>query len=601
VDSLVRFRYAFLAVLLTLLIPAPPLLRCQTYAIPDWARGCVWYRIIPDRFRNADTANDPVERDVFPEGNFRWAKSDWTANWYRRSITELLYSESFAITAPLRQYGGDFDGIISRIPYLDSLGINAVVLTPPFEGTSYHKFDITSYHHVDRHFGPQVQVDTAFLSREKADDPKTWYLTAADRKFVELIKALHDHGIRVMVDVQFAHVGANFWAFRDLLQKQEKSTYANWFYVEDWDRPETPLVSEFRYRSMWGITAFPVLRRDSLGLATGPRDYIFSSTRRWMDPNGDGNPSDGIDGWRVDLTSEISPVFWKDWMKHVLSINPQCLVIGAPAGENVPTPFHMEDNDVFGRHVSLFFLNERISPTQLDNAVVSLHGEGDYTVTDAHVNRIGDYETARVASMCVNRAVPYGAKDSWQANPSYVLRRPAAADRRLQQLLLLFQFTCPGSPLLYYGDEAGMWGANDPDCRKPMLWPDLEYEKECSLQVSGDSAVSPVAFDSSVYGMYRTFLRLRKDHIALRQGAMKTVLLDDVRMLYGYERHSGADRVYVLFNMSNTPQECRVFMKDVPSGARVDAVLEGLQFFTEKDGLSIILPPRSGTLLLPAL
>jgi glycosidase len=586
--------------LLLLLVPALPA-AAQQHQLPEWARGCIWYRIIPDRFWNADSGNDATERDLFPDGRRRWSRSAWTANWYELTETERAFSESFYVCAPLRQYGGDIDGIIARLPYLDSLGVDGILLTPPFEAGSYHKYDIISYHHIDRHFGPVVPVDTALLRRERPEDPKTWYFTAADRKFLELVRALHERGKKVVVDVQFAHVGANFWAFRDLLEKQEKSVYADWFYVDEWDRPETPEVSEFRYKSMWGISAFPVLRRDSLALARGPRDYIFASVRRWMDPDGDGNPSDGIDGWRVELAGELSPAFWGEWMAMVRAINPQCFVMGGPMPGGAPTPFHVEDNDIFTRNVSLFFLNERITPTQLDNAVATMHG-GDYLQADAHMNRIGNHETDRLASMCVNRAVAYETANSFETNPAYLLRPPSTAEElRRRQLLLLFQFTCPGSPLIYYGDEAGMWGGDDPDCRKPMLWRDLEFDDECARAVNGDTASYPVRVDSSVSARYHTLIRLRREHIALRQGAMKTMLLDDVRMLYGYERNSGADRAYLLFNLSNVAQECRLPMRDVPAGARVDAPLEGLRFFTEREGLVLVVPPLSGTILIPAI
>jgi glycosidase len=319
-----------------------------------------------------------------------------------------------------------------------------------------------------------------------------------------------------------------------------------------------------------------------------------------MDPDGDGNPSDGIDGWRVELAGELSPAFWGEWMAMVRAINPQCFVMGGPMPGGAPTPFHVEDNDIFTRNVSLFFLNERITPTQLDNAVATMHG-GDYLQADAHMNRIGNHETDRLASMCVNRAVAYETANSFETNPAY-LRPPSTAEElRRRQLLLLFQFTCPGSPLIYYGDEAGMWGGDDPDCRKPMLWRDLEFDDECARAVNGDTASYPVRVDSSVSARYHTLIRLRREHIALRQGAMKTMLLDDVRMLYGYERNSGADRAYLLFNLSNVAQECRLPMRDVPAGARVDAPLEGLRFFTEREGLVLVVPPLSGTILIPAI
>jgi cyclomaltodextrinase / maltogenic alpha-amylase / neopullulanase len=594
---------ALLLVIIVAQIMVPCMLaHAQGKNVPEWARGIIWYRIFPDRFYNGDSANDAMQSQVFPDKRFPWEISRWTSNWYQLTTKELMFDRSFYPNALLRQYGGDLEGVRMKLDYLQQLGVNAIIMSPLFEANSAHKYDIVSLHHIDRHFGPNVPLDTVFMNREAPEDPKTWYLTAADRTFFELIRELHRRGMKIVLDVQFAHAGVNFWAFKDLLQKQETSRFGGWFTVEDWDHPETPFASEFKYKSMWNIPAFPEFHKDSLGLAPGLKDYVFASIKRWMDPDGDGNPSDGIDGWRVELAGELNRRFWNDFMSFVKKVNPGVLVIGGKVDEQPwKSPFDLEDNESFPREVSLFFLNRRITPTQIDDALGTGRAELEFSEVDAHVNRIGDHETERMASMCVNATTPYDEGGSPQKNGNYRVRPPNDAERVLQRWLLLYQFTIPGSPLIYYGDEAGMWGGDDPDCRKPMVWPDMDFDRENAFLINGDTTAYTVAFDSSVYSFYQFLIEMRQKHIALRQGSYKTLLLDDVRMLYAYERHSGADRVYVIFNTGEASAECRLMLSDVVPGVRLFAPIEQISFIYEKEGLDIVVPPGTGTILIPRL
>jgi glycosidase len=472
-----------------------------------------------------------------------------------------------------------------------------------FESNSSHKFDVNSFHHVDPHFGPRAAVDTTFVAREAPGNPKSWYLTSADRTFLALVKALHDSGMKVIVDVQFAHVSVDFWAFRDVLEKQERSQYASWFSVDEWDRPETPFASEFRYQSMWNIPAFPRLHSDSLGYAPALRSYLFASTQRWMDPNGDGDVSDGVDGWRVELADEIAPVFWDQWSELVRTINPSAIIVGEPITEPPPGKkrFDLVNSDVFGGAAVRMILNRRATPSHFEQELNAERGALEFSDITAQINWIDNEETDRLASMCVNRDNPYDAGGNPLKNPRYLIRKPLREERALQRLLVLLQFTYPGAPMIYYGDEAGMWGGSDPDCRKPMLWPDREFEAECSSIVNGDPARYPMAFDSSVYQYYHALLELRGRNIALHSGSSRVVLMDDRRLVFGFVRQSGANRVYVLMNFSDEAQDCRLSLSDVLEGTKIDAPLQHLTFYADRDGLTVTLPPRAGAVLIPRM
>jgi cyclomaltodextrinase / maltogenic alpha-amylase / neopullulanase len=567
---------------------------------PEWARGAVWYLLIPDRFCNGDRTNDPTAASVFHDPKKNWEVSGWTSNWYRLSLKEQMSDPSFYSNAYLRQYGGDLEGISKKLEYLKNLGVNALILTPVFESGSSHKCDPDSYHHIDQHFGPKDARDTLLVKREIPEDPKTWCTTSADRRFYQLIDEIHRAGMKVVICAQFIHTSANFWAFKDLLQNQEQSKYGSWYEVEEWDKPETPKVSEFKYKSMWGINAFPKFRQDTLGLAPGPKEYIWAATKRWMDPNGDGNPADGIDGWCVDLMDDLPVRFWTAWTQFVKTLNPNAMIIHGQVDQS-EADNKLTDTDIgkiFGQNASLFLLNHRTTPTQFEVAM-GRHRAGISMVnTDIDINTIDNHETDRLASMCANRTLLYDEKNTPVKNPAYLIRRPSPGDRSLQKILVLLQLTYLGSPLIYYGDETGLWGGDDPDCRKPMLWPENKYDAENSFLINGDTTNYPVAFDSSIYSFYQILLKLRMDHIALRAGSMTTMILDDVSSIIAYQRESGADHIYVVINASDKPQECKLNLPDVVEGTRIEDPINHLYFYAKRDGISFVLPPSTGSILI---
>ncbi|MDH7515167.1 MAG: alpha-amylase family glycosyl hydrolase [Bacteroidota bacterium] len=568
--------------------------------VPAWTRGVVWYRIVIDRFCNGDPSNDPVAEDIFPEEPRPWTVSRWTANWYELSAEERAAGGSFYENAFLRHYGGDLEGLRLKLGYLKSLGVTGLVLTPVFESHSAHKYDADSYHHIDPHLGHREASDTAILNKENPTDPLTWGWTASDRFFIEVLRAAHDSGFKVVLDIQPAHVGVNFWAFRDVLRNQEKSPYADWFTILEWDRPETPFKSEFSYRALWDLPAFPLFRKDSLGLAKGPRDYVFASVKRWMDPNGDGDPSDGVDGWWVETAGALPVIFWDQWVDFVKRTNPDAVVIGAPLKDaSNKRVFDIEETDLFGKLVSRFMLNRKMTPTRFEAELSASRMKYPINDVDAQMLVIDNHETDRIASMCLNRNVLYDADNSPMDGSGYRAGKPDEAARRLQKLVTVFQMTYTGSPLIFYGDEAGMWGGDDPDCRKPMVWPDSVYDDEEFTGPDGETVRCAVVFDSAVYAWYRALLSLRSRHIALKVGSQTTLLLDDEHLLFAYMREAGADRVFVLLNAGDKPAEFRFPLPGVPEGLCVDAPLQNLAFYAERNGIALVLPPETAVVLVP--
>ncbi len=303
--------------------------------VPDWVTDAIFYQIFPERFRNGDPTNDPtrasLETEDVPES---WAISSWTADWYEKAAWEKEIKDDFYEGGVFhRRFGGDLQGVLDKLDYIEKLGINAIYFNPVFYGRSLHKYDGASMHHIDPYFGPDPEGDLAIIASETSD-PKSWQWTAADKLFLELIQQLHSRSIRVIIDGVFNHTGRDFFAFANLRERQQQSPYKDWYIVQHYDDPKTP-GNEFSYKSWWGFETLPEFADAPGGkdLHPGPKQYVFDITRRWMDPNGDGDPTDGIDGWRLDVANEVPPQFWKDWNTLVRELNPEAYTVGEYWGD----------------------------------------------------------------------------------------------------------------------------------------------------------------------------------------------------------------------------------------------------------------------------
>ncbi len=198
---------------------APTATRTDSVSVvPDWAADAVWYQIFPERFRNGDPTNDPtretLETPVVPDSS--WRVSPWTGDWYARAAWEQRLGPDFYDNGVFhRRYGGDLKGVRDQLDYLQRLGVNALYFNPVFYARSLHKYDGSSFHHVDPNFGPDPAGDLRLMATETAD-PATWKWTTADRTFLDLIRDAHGRGMRVVIDGVFNHTGRDFFAFNDI-------------------------------------------------------------------------------------------------------------------------------------------------------------------------------------------------------------------------------------------------------------------------------------------------------------------------------------------------------------------------------------------------
>ena len=584
--------------------------------VPAWAQDAVFYQIFPERFRNGDPANDPgrrsLERPVSDVPN-TWQITPWTSDWYEQADWEQQMG-GFYESVFDRRYGGDLQGVIDQLPYLDSLGVNALYFNPVFWARSLHKYDGKSFHHIDPFFGPDPEGDFALMVAETPQDPSTWETTAADSLFFALLDRAHERDIRIVIDGVFNHTGRDFFAFRDLQQNQEDSQFADWYDVRSFDDPATPDTNEFGYQGWWGVASLPEFANNEEGTNLHPevKDYVLASTSRWMDPNGDGDPSDGIDGWRLDVTEEVPIGFWQEWHEHVRDINPAAYTVSEiwqNAGRFVDDAGFSATMNYWGfaTPVKAFLIDNAITPEAFGQTLRNRRVAYADAKQPALQNLIDSHDTPRLPSMIVNRNPDdvrmiqsgYDRNVSPRQTPDYAVRKPSAAERDIQRLVGLFQMTYVGAPMLYYGTEAGMWGADDPDDRKPMVWPDLDYAVEDAHPLGQARPADSVAFNRALFDFYRQAIALRTAHTALREGDFRILQADNERTLFAYARSTEDDAVIAVLNRSEAAHSTRIPLPSDLQGTYSTALATKGSTRVQQDGgaLLIELPPLSGLVL----
>lgn len=501
-------------------------------AVPTWAKDVVWYQIFPERFRNGDPTNDPT-RESLELGNGvsdKWRIKPWGSDWFSRDEWEREFGGNFYTNAIFhRRYGGDLQGVMDKLDYLKDLGITALYLNPIFYANSLHKYDGNAHHHIDPYFGPNPKADLEQIARENASaapyDPKTWKWTSADSLFLKLISEVKKRNMRIIIDGVWNHTGRGFYAFQDLQKNQAQSRFKDWYVVNRFDDPATA-QNEFSYKAWENFTSLPEFARtpDGRDLAPAPKEYVWNVTRRWMDPNGDGDPSDGIDGWRLDVVPYMPLGFWNEWNVYVRTINPNAYTTAEIWTDASPTfvrggNFSAVMNYwAFTLPVVDFFINGRGTAESFWNTLETRRNAYAPNVQAAMQNMMDSHDTERMASMIVNRPAtstqplwqPAITRNAW-GTPSYAIRKPNTRERDIQKLIALFQMTYTGAPMLYYGTESGVWGGQDPDDRSPMNWQDIRFDAQAGTH--SPAYIRPaddMNFDSSLVGFYREAISVRK-------------------------------------------------------------------------------------------
>ncbi|MFM1804883.1 MAG: hypothetical protein RL136_1762 [Planctomycetota bacterium] len=501
------------------------------FATPDWARDAIWYQIMLDRFANGDPLNDPPNTRA------------WSSDWRATSPWETADGRTFWEWSVFdRHYGGDLEGLRARIPYLKSLGVNAIYLNPVFEAPSHHKYDATNFVHIDDNLGVAGDAEMS-AANEDLLDAGTWGFNSSDRLFLDVLRELKSEGFRVIVDGVFNHVGDTHLAFRDVRARGAGSPFADWFEIESFE--------PFAYRGWAGFGQLPAFRKSGDGLASETLvRHIMDVTRRWMDPDGDGDPSDGVDGWRLDVPNEVPMGFWREWRRTVKSVNPDAYIVGeiwnrADKWLDGET-FDAVMNYPFAQAV-VSWVSGEIGVVELDRRLLALRRAYPEQSTAVMQNLVGSHDTDRLVSMIANPGRGYDRANSERPGSRYDGSKPSPEAYRRARLAALVQMTYLGAPMVWYGDEAGMWGSDDPFCRKPMVWADLPPNDDPAERIDGEH-----------YAAYRAMIALRRQHAALRRGGFGTLVADDARNVWVFERRMDDERVIVAINASREPQAIAV-------------------------------------------
>ena len=547
----------------------------STNYIPEWAKGIVWYQIFPERFCNGDQSNDPRIDDQIGswphQTKTAYQTHPWESDWYERQPYEQENGLNIWDTIQRRRYGGDLQGIINKLDYLQDLGVQAIYLNPVFESPSSHKYDAACWHHVDPNFGPDPDGDREKIKGEVFHDPETWVWTSADLLLLELIEKLHKRGMKIILDGVFNHMGLRSPVYESIIKDQRKSPYKNWMKVEKW-ADETKDGSTI-IKKWEGFKELPEIKQDRNGLVKEPAQYVFDITRRWMDPTGTGDTSKGIDGWRLDVAFCIKHPFWKKWRKHVRSINPEAFLVAEVIDSTeVLKPYLKGDefdavmNYNFAFAVSEFFIpkKKRIKPKKLDQTLREIRDAFPPDVAHVMHNLLGSHDTDRALSRIMNPHIfdvgfwgDYYERSKGN-NPDYITTKPTKEAIETFKLMVMFQMTYVGAPVIYYGDETGMWGANDPCNRKPMIWDDLQYCDEISLPDGEKLKSESVKFNKKLYSFYKKLISIRNKYECLRKGGVRSLIADDKNQIFAFERYFGVERVKTIFNTSGESREVLV-------------------------------------------
>ncbi len=588
----------FLSLILTMCDQKPENQKSQNISeAPTWAKDAIWYQIFVERFSNGDKNNDPKPDNIYAASNWRqtpdgWSVTPWIHNWYKQEEWTKNLDTDFYGGLGLRRFGGDLQGVLDKLDYLQELGITAIYFNPLNDAPSLHKYDARNYHHIDVNFGPDPERDHEIIASENPNDPSTWKWTSTDKLFLKVVDEMHKRGMRVILDYSWNHTGVEFWAWRDVVKNQENSKYRNWYAINEFDDPETR-EDEFEYEGWLNLHSLPEIKKVNLttkrkighpyegDINEGAKMHIYNVTKRWLAPDGD--TARGIDGFRLDVADHIGMVFWRDWQKYVKSINPDAYLVGEIWWEEWPdalmNPVPYVSGDIFDavmfyqvyRPARSFFgkMNDEIDAEQFKDSLELQWNRLRPSTVKAMMNTAATHDSPRLLTSFANSTkYKYQAKPN--DNPDYITGKPDDETYQRVKLYLIHQFTTLGAPQIWNGDELGMWGGDDPDCRKPLWWPEFEFDPEYRNNFQpGKKEFDEVGFNKEHFEFYKKIIQIRKENPVLVDGSFEFLVASGKRL--SYKRKNDTDEIIVIFNLEDEDSEF-----ELPEGEMFVNLLDGL-------------------------
>jgi len=560
---------------------------------PDWAKGAIFYQLFVDRFRNGDPSNDIVDSEYSYLHQRVWLEKDWDSWPKTRDVCHF--------------YGGDLQGVLDRLDYLQGLGVEVLYLNPIFISPSNHKYDVQDYDYIDPHFtriaddGGDIlgwnDEDNSHASKYIRRISSFENLEASNAFFAHFVEEVHKRGMRVILDGVFNHCGSfNKWMDRERIYENQPG-YAPGAYVS----AKSPYHDFFRFNSSrwpynndyegwWGHETLPKLNYES---SQTLYQYVMKIARKWV------SPPYNVDGWRLDVAAdlgysrEFNHRFWRDFRKAVKEANPDALILA----ENYSDPAEWLDGDqwdtvmnyqAFMEPVTWFLTGmEKHSDSYRDDLYCNFdafqaamlhhmsrfHSESILTA----MNELSNHDHSRFLTR-TNRRV--GRIES--AGPEAAGK---GVSRAVMREAVIMQMTWPGAPTVYYGDEAGLCGWTDPDNRRTYPW---GHE------------------DAQMLSFHREIIAIHRQSSALRLGSIKMLCGDSGYMSYGrFDEH---ERYVIAVN--NRRETVKMNIPVWQTGIGPGSCLRQLIMSTENDftvenklynvrsgQLTLELPPFSGAIL----
>ena len=533
---------------------------------PDWAKGAVFYQIFVDRFYNGDPTNDVEDREYIYIQKY----AEKVENWKSLPETEDV----------CRFYGGDLQGVMDKLDYLQELGVEAIYLNPIFVSPSNHKYDIQDYDYVDPHYGKIVHDGGECLGEGiTTNDQATKYiarvtekanLEASNELFARLTQEIHRRGMKIILDGVFNHCGSfNKWMDREHIYDQNPD-YVKGAYVSG----DSPYRKFFNFRKenwpdnkdydgWWGHDTLPKLNYE------GSRelyDYILGIGRKWV------SPPYNIDGWRLDvaadlgLSPEMNHQFWKDFRKAVKEVNPEAIILAEHYGDAQAWLQGDEWDTVMNYDAFMELLtwlltgmekhsdeyredllgNSQVFEDSMRSHMRIFHSESLYVA----MNELSNHDHSRFLTRTNHKIGRLATAGSAAAGEqvNYGIFREA----------VMVQMTWPGAPTVYYGDEAGLCGWTDPDNRRSYPW--------------GNENQPLIQF-------HRDIIKLHRKNTVLKTGSCKFLGGGDAWLAYG--RFSRREQMVVILNNSDSKRELDVSVW--PLGIGKDSEMIS-QLYTNRGG-----------------
>ena len=516
------------------------------FSTPAWAKGAVMYQIFVDRFCNGDPSNDVEDGEYVYIGEPVCKVKDWN---------------EFPAAMDIRRFhGGDLQGVLDKLDYLEELGVEVIYFNPLFVSPSNHKYDIQDYDYIDPHYGVIIEDGGEVLPEGEKDNTRaTKYqkrtgdirnLEASNRLFAKLVEEMHTRGMRVILDGVFNHCGSfNKWMDRERIYEPQpeyekgayvsaQSPYRDFFHF--FDEREEAWPYNKNYDGWWGHDTLPKLNyEDSPTL----EEYILNIGKKWV------SPPYNADGWRLDVaadlgySNEYNHIFWENFRKAVKSANPQALILAEHYGD--PGEWLQGDEwdsvmnyDAFMEPLTWFLTGmEKHS----DERRTDLWGNADNFVNTMNhfmasmltpslqvaMNELSNHDHSRFLTRTnhiVGRVAQLGSKAAEEGINLAVMREAVAV-----------QMTWVGAPTVYYGDEAGVCGFTDPDSRRTYPW--------------GQENRELVEF-------HKEMIRIHKREKPLRTGSLK--MLSWSSNVLAYARFQEGEQIIVVLNNSKELKEVTI-------------------------------------------